>query len=358
MRSIDVTRLRPAPERTRRPAPVLVATDTAPDVVSLVEDPAGNLLVVESPRLAEPPGRLVRRDREHRTVATLEGPRGHAALSPDGRRLLATGPLWHAEHASCVLVDLDAWSIQRTLPLRPPFLWLDDARFVAQTPAWRVELRGGRLVRLDERHVDPAVAAAAPGLLGPSPALVVVDLERGAVRPLLPSLPYDPETCAVLSPERDVVYSATHYSRISAVRLSDGALLWQRPPVPSVTDGTTYALGFDPSSPRLLAVGRGPHDFLELDATDGAELSRDDVGARLRQAGLRESKALRAIATRADGLVVLGTDQGFLVERWPDGRWETYKAAGRAIESLAFTRGGAELVIGGAERNLRVLKFD
>ena len=114
-------------------AAALIAKDTVPYVAFLGALPSGDLLVIEAPGYAEPPGRLLRRDGQTFAVeAELPGVNGPGVLSPSGRTLLAGGPLVEGEYASCVLVDLEAWQVVRALPLVCPFTWIDERRFAAQ----------------------------------------------------------------------------------------------------------------------------------------------------------------------------------------------------------------------------------
>jgi hypothetical protein len=359
MRTVDAHVLLPEAATKKRPASIVIAKDTTPTASYCGELPSGDLLVIETPGYATPPGRLLRRSGSSYAIAAeLPGVNAHAALSPDGRRLVAAGPLVQGEHASCLIIDLEEWRIERTLPLMRPFLWLDDTHLVAQSPKWKSTIEGGRAVRREERLVDPAVAGSAPGLMAETHGMVLVDLEQNTACLLLEGLLLDEEKTATLSADGKVLYTSTGYSRISAVRLSDGALLWQRPPVRIVTDGTTYRIAFDALRNRVLAAGIGDHDVLVLDAASGSEIMRDNISGRLRRAGLPDSSTFRSSAIRRDGLIVLGTEKGTLVEIWPDDRWDAHKVAGRAIEALAFVRGGDTLVVGGAEKNLRLVRYE
>jgi hypothetical protein len=341
--------LQPTPSTRVRPTSTIVAKDTTPYVDSLVELPGGDVLVVETPGFAEPPGRLLRRDgTSWKVTGVLPGVNAHARLSPDRKHLVAAGPLFSGSEGSCVLIDLEAWRIVRTLPVMRPFVWIDDARFVAQSPRSNGE----------SREVDPALAAAEPSFLAPEHALVVVDLVAGSVRPILPCERFSDEESAVLAADR-VVITATRYMRITAVGVDDGRVRSQRPPVRNIVDGGTYAIAAaGPSRPEVIAVGIGEHDVLRLDPATGHELGKLALGRELRALGLPVHNAFECVATRADGLLVIGSDQGVLVERWPDGRWEAHKVAQRGIRALAFTRGGTQLVVGGAERNLRVVSYE
>ena len=105
MRTLDSHVLLPAPARRRRSATTIVAKDTNPYVTYCGELASGDLLVVETPGFATPPGRLLRRSAGSFAVAAeLPGVNAHADISPSGRQMLAAGPLWEGEHASCVRV--------------------------------------------------------------------------------------------------------------------------------------------------------------------------------------------------------------------------------------------------------------
>jgi hypothetical protein len=338
-----------AGQRTR-PAPAIVAKDTTPYVESLSELPDGDVLVVETPGFAEPPGRLLRRSgRDLALVAELPGVNSHAVCSPDKTRLLAAGPLRGGQEASCLIVDLAAWKITRTLPVMRPFVWLDDTRFIAQSPRWKTP---------GTRDVDPVLAAAEPWMRDDVHGMVVVDLDANTTRPLLEARLLDEEHAGLVDPSSGVLYTATSFSRISATRVSDGHSLWQRPPVPTVLEGSTSAIVRDPTGRELYVLGSGPRDLVRLDLVTGRQLATDRIGTRIAKLGLPDHHRLGVAARREDGLVVIGTDKGVLIEQWPDGRWEAHKIASRAIQALAFIRGGTQLLAGGAERNLRLVRYD
>ncbi len=342
-----------------RAASTVIAKDTVPSVEFLAFEPGGALLVIEAPGSASKTGRLLRRSATSFEVeAELTGVRGPGALSPSGRWLLAGGALLAGQAASCQVIDLNTFQVVHTLPVMRPFAWMDDEQFIAQSPNWRTALGDGGLVPAETRRVDPAIAAAAPALVTPEPSLVRVSLRTLRCQSLLPIRWLDEEVCAVLSPDRRVLYAATSFARISAVRIADGRLLWQRAPSRLVTEGTITDMALDPTSNRLMTVGGGvSHDLLVLDATSGDELARHSLGMLAR--GMARGTATRgdAIRFRPDGLGIIGTSSGLIIEIGRDGRWSAFKAGGRSHRAIAFSRDGASMVVGGAEKNLRAVSL-
>lgn len=329
---------------------VIVARDTTPYVTWLGWSPDGDALVIEQPGTAVPPGRLLRRAADTWAVrAELPGVNGPAALSPDGGRLLAEGPLWEGVSGSTVLVDLGTMQTTHTLPLTGPFAWLDERRFVAQTLHFTAVRVGERYVPGATREGDPALIAAWPGLLGEGHGMAVVDLDTLTARTLLPGLFLDAERCCALSADGQTLYSATRYARISALRLSDGALLWQRPPVRTSDRGTVAALALREGA--LVASGMGDVELRVLDAGSGALHHQEALGSR---PGFPTFHELSCALVRADGRLVLASDQGALLTCARDGTWTAEKIAGRAIQAMAEAPSG-QLLVGGAERNLRLV---
>ncbi|WP_223634952.1 hypothetical protein [Corallococcus sp. EGB] len=340
-----------------RAASTVIAKDTVPYVEFLAFEPRGSLLVIEAPNHARETGRLRRRSATHFEIeAELMGVRGPGVLSPSGRWLLTGGALLAGEAACCQVIDLNTFQVAHTLPVMRPFAWMDDEDFIAQSPNWKTALRDGGVAQAETRRVDPAIAAAAPALLTPEPSMVRVALATLRCQSLLPTRLLDEERCAVLSPDRSVLYTATSFARISAVRIADGTLLWQRAPSRLVTEGTVVAMALDPTSNRLLTVGGGvSHDMLVLDAASGTELSRHSLGTLAR--GITGGTSTRgdAIRFRQDGLGIIGTSNGLIIELGRDGRWCAYKAGGRSLRAIAFSADGASLIVGGAEKNLRAI---
>jgi hypothetical protein len=361
MRSIACTellpRFEPAPPRA---APAIIARDTVPFVEFLALERRGSLLVIEAPGYADQLGRLRRRSAaSYEIEAELTGVTGPGALSPSGRWLLAGGPLLAGEAACSQLIDLHTFRIVRTLPIMRPFVWLDDEHLIAQSPNWKTELVGGRIAQAQTRRVDPAIAAAAPALITPEPCMVLVALDTLTCRPLLPTRLLDEERVVALSADQSVVYTATGFARISAVRLADASLLWQRAPVRLVTDGSVTAMALDPALHRLLALGGGvDHDMLVLDARTGVELARPSLDKLCRKLAGGATTRGTAIAFREDGLGILGTNWGLVLELAADGRWSAYKAAGRALQAIAFSADGTFMILGGAEKNLRAVPLE
>jgi hypothetical protein len=341
----------------RRDAPRVVAKDVTPSVSFIGELGDGGFVVLETPGLANVTGRLVRRDAALEPLAVLPNVQGSAALSPNRRWLLAGGPCVQAEIASAVLVDVAQWRAVRTLPLRPPFVWVDDGTFIAQTPGSRTQVTDGRVATT--RLVDPAIAAEASHLLDVQPGLVLLDRATLAARPLLPSSPLDREVACALSPDASVLFSATGFARTSAVRVPDGSLVFQHAASRVVAEGTVYALAYNAARSEIVTVGTGAEPVRVLDAATGAYRLRWDPLQPAVRAGLRAPHWLGAVSVHADGRVAIGSNIGVLLEIARDAtRITACKAATRAIQALAYTQHSNALVIGGNERNLRVLPLD
>jgi hypothetical protein len=318
----------------------------------------GEFLVLESPELANEVGRLVRRNAAFDRVAVLPDMQGRAALSPNRRWLLAGGFHLEGRIASAVLVDLPAWSIVRTLPLTPPFAWVDDETFVAQTPIFRTETRSGRM-EPTTRLVDDAIAATAPHLLDVAPGLVLVNRTTLAARCLLAFRPLDEEVACALSADKSVLFSVTGFARTSAVRIADGTLVFQHPPSRNVVEGTVYDMAYNAARDEIITAGGGPDPVRIFDAMTGADRLRLNPNQPIVRGGLRPPRRFGAIAVHRDGRVAIGTDTGLLLEMASDGtRTTACQAAPREIQALAYTHDGSALVIGGNERALRILPLE
>ena len=320
---------------TRRGAPRIVAKDTTPSVTGLVELGGGELAVLETPGLANLTGRLVRRNAAFDCLAVLPNVQGKAALSPNRRWLLAGGPYVEGRIGSAVIVDVTAWSVVRTLPLRPPFAWVDEETFVAQT------------------------LATAPRVLDVDPGLVLVSRTTLAARCLLPSLPVDEEVACLISGDGSVLFSVTGFARTSAVRVEDGTIVFQRPPSRVVAQGTVYAMAHNEARAEIITVGTGADPVRVLDATAGTDRLRLEPNQPIVRAGLRPPRWFGAVAVHADGRVAIGSNTGLLLEMSCDGtRMTAAQVAPQAIQALAYAEDGSALLIGGNEKSLRVLPLD
>jgi hypothetical protein len=330
----------------------IVAKDTVDTVEFLAEIPTDrDLIVVESPPIANAMGRAVRRRRANfEVLRTLARVRAPASLSPSGRWLLATGPLLEGIYASSVLVDVEAFEVVRVLPVSAPFAWVDDARFVAQTPSWVRSILD--TTPPTKRLVDPEIAAKAPWLVTDRHGMVLVDLTAETATALLDSNWLDHERVAIVSPARDIMYSTTHFGRVSAVRLVDGKLLWQKAANRSFTEGNYDAMMHDRSRDHLMIAGDGKDDFVAL-AADGTTVGAMTLCDRL---GTFPRRAWTTFASRDDGRFVVANRGGVVVDFGPD-EWIAYLGARRGIAAATFVEGGTRLVVGGSERNLRVIDY-
>ncbi len=351
------------PVSTPRPASVIVAKDTAAPV-ELVAEHARGVLVVEAPDIAKQMGRLLVRDSsEFRIVKRMANVRGPAALSPDGSRLLVGGPIYRkrgfktGDYAASILIDVAAWKVVRVLPLVAPFVWIDNTRFVAQTPGWEIDMLQPKGERRGKRSVDPKIARGNEHWMTDDFGMVMVDLEAEASTRILESQDLDWETRAVLSADRAVLYSATSFGRVTAVRIADGKRLWQRPPARLVTDGSVYAIALDAMQNRIVVAGGGATDLTFLDAKTGRPGLAANVCSELARAGFRKANRFDAIAISTAGWISLGTNAGTVVDLPPGQPWRAYQAGPQGIRAMSFVDGGRTLLLGGAEKGLRTVSY-
>ena len=313
-----------------RAAGRIVAKGTTPRVDGLL-DLGDHIAVAHHEGFADSPGGITVRQRSDFAVVR-EAQGAFGPIVAIGEHWLAQGPLHKGRPASTAVIEPTTLRQLALLPVCKPFAVLDRARFVAALPA-------------------------SPPLPG---GLVEVDRERGTTQLVLEGR-HDEFSCAALSPARDVLYAATAYGWVVAVRLADRKLLWERPPVKLVTEWAGYALALDPTGTWLALGGSGdPCDLRVLRAATGELHAEDNVCLKVRAARIAAERSVRieALAFHPDGWLAAATNAGVLVEYRSAERISAFRAATRPIYALAFLDGGETLLVGGSERHLRVWPVD
>ncbi|HXU06698.1 MAG TPA: hypothetical protein VN903_37335, partial [Polyangia bacterium] len=239
-------------------------------------------------------------------------------------------------------------------PVCAPFAVLDTHRFIAQSPA--------RDAVAPAFAADPALARESWVGLPESAGLVEIDLLRKQTTLVAPTHRSDLFRAAVLSPGRDVLYAATEFGRTFALRLADGVVLWERPRANNVVTWSQHALALDPTG-RLLATGGSSAtapDLLVLDARTGDVQTQLRIRALVNAARLSTVRTNRveALAFHPSGWLAAATNGGVVAEVYSSGEATAFRAATRGISAFTFVNDGASLVVGGAERNLRVWPVD
>jgi hypothetical protein len=346
------TWLSPQRPATARATGKIVAKDTTPTVQSLLV--LGETLVVthHEGRMDSPGGVTVRR------LADFEVLRGRAGsfgpLVPFGDGWLAEGRLWKGRSASLNLLDATTLAVIARFPVCKPFVVLDAGRFIAATPARTFESDGTVPGTLE---VDPALVESSWVALPHPGGLVEVDVTRGKTELLVAAKGFERFRAAALSPLRDVLYATTEFGRTVAVRLSDRKTLWEHS-----TKWSGFALALDQTGTSLALGGSsrsGPDHFV-LDARTGEVRREVNLVSLLNGArvGAARHWHVLALAFHPSGWLTASTNAGAIVELHGAGEITAFRAAPRAITSLAFSDEGRSLIVGGAERQLRVWPVD
>ena len=299
-----------------------------------------------------PGGVTVRRLADFGVVRQTTGSFG--PIVPVGDAWLTHGPLWQGRRASAHLLDPSTLECRVRLPVSAPFAALDAHRFIAQAPA-----RDGVA---QDFAADPALARESWVELPRTAGLVEIDLLRRQTKLVAPVHRFDLFRGAVLSAERDVLYAATEFGRTFALRLADGVVLWERPSANNVVDWSQHALALDPTG-RLLATGGSSAtapDLLVLDARTGDVQAQLRIRPMVNEARLSTARSHRveALAFHPSGWLAASTNGGVVAEVRSSGEVTAFRAATRSITALSFFNDGTALLVGGAERNLRVWPVD
>jgi hypothetical protein len=341
--------LSPRRGATARAPGAIIAKDTVPSVEALAV--IGDELVVghHEGLQSSPGGVTVRRLADFATVRKTTGSFG--PVVPVGDAWLSNGPLWAGRRASAHLLDPSTLACRTRLPVCSPFAALDAHRFIAHAPARDGARPGGFAA-------DPALVQESWVELPTPGGLVEIDLLRQHTKLVAPVHGLDLFRAAVLSPERDVLYAATESGRTFALRLADGAVLWERPHVDNVLKWSQHALALDPTGQRLATGGSSATepDLLVLDARTGEAQTQLRLVPMVREARLSTARShrIQALAFHPSGWLAASTNGGVVAEIRPSGDVTAFRGATRSINALSFFNDGTSLLVGGAERNLRV----
>jgi hypothetical protein len=345
--------LSPKRGATAREPGAIVAKGTVPYVNALAV--IGDELVVGHHEgfQTSPGGVTVRRLADFAVVRQTTGSFG--PIVPIGDAWLTHGPLWAGRRASAHLLDPSTLACRTRLPVCAPFAVVDAERFIAQAPARDA-------VAPRELAADPALVRESWVALPAAGGLVEIDVRRKQTKVLAATQGLDLFRAAVLSPGRDVLYAATDFGRTFALRLADGAVLWERPGVDNVVTWSQHALALDAAGGLLATAGfsgTGP-DLIVLDARTGqaqTQLALRELidGARLSKA---RTNRVEALAFHPSGWLAASTNGGVVAELHATGEVTAFRAATRGISALSFNPDGTSLLVGGAERNLRAWPVD
>lgn len=354
------TFLHPKRDAQPRASGNIVAKDTKATVQSLVV--AGDTLVVSHhERLSRSPGGItVRQLEDFKVVRKTKGSAG--PIVPFGDVWLTEGLLWRGRQASTHFLDPVTLECLARHPVCGPFVVRDEHRFVASTPSAGLALVPGGGVEPSDFNVDPAIVRSSWVKLPARGGLVEIDTRKKKTELVVATKGFDDFRHAAISTDREVLYAATGFGRIVAVRLEDRAILWERPAAKTVMEWSGYALALDPDG-NALAVGgasQSGFDHLVLDARTGCVEAQVRLCDMVNDARVATTKSVRvqALAFHPTGWLAAATNAGVLVELRASGEVSAFRAATRGIEALAFFDEGRALLVGGAEPNLRVWTVD
>lgn len=302
--------------------------------------------------VASPRGLQLRDGADFRLVREVIGAGHPVAPAPGGRFFLGSG----GDEGSCHVVDLNAGSNIDGFPLQAPYLWLDPpredgtgGRFLAKTPP--------HAFGTTRSEAHPAWISAHPflaPLLDRPMQLVVVDRDARSARFLLTKDMVDRGANHLcLSHDGSRLYLATQ-TEVSAVEVSTGAEIWRQAvgTYGSESFVSIYALALSADGQHLasggIAAGRQSEQALTiLDAATGKfrfAIGMSTIGGT----------SIRSLAFHPSGWVAAGSSSGMLALVKPDGRRRVFTGAPRGLEALMFVDDGAALLVGGAEKQLRL----
>jgi WD40 repeat protein len=351
------TILHPKTRTEPRSSGAIVAKDTKP-LVKAVLVLGDQIIVTNHGPLARDPGNVVvRRRDDFKVVRQTKGSSG--AIVPFGNTWLTEGLHWKLDRASTDVLDQRTLKVLERHAVRGPFLVVDEHRWVAATPP-----RGGSVLDPEPTgfKADPKILRASWVKLPSEGGLVEIDAKKKTTSLVVASTRYDDFRFAALSTDRKVVYAATSYARVIAVRLADRKVLWERPPVENCTELSVNALALSPDGDWLALAGssRSGFDHLMLDTRTGGVKVQVRLRDMINRARIAKKPTSRidALAFHPDGWLAAGTNSGVVVELLPSGQVSAFLGASRGIEVLAFADDGCNLIVGGAEPNLRVWPVD
>nr|AYM54593.1 hypothetical protein [Nannocystis exedens] len=243
------------------------------------------------------------------------------------------------------VIDHDSGQQLDRFPLQPPFVWLDDRRFLSRSMGFY----HGR------RALDPGFADRHLPISG-----LFTDLEADGVAEV------DAFTgraelrvrCGVherwsrlqhLAVRGDVALYGG-FLEVGAVRLSTWEVLWSHQMGAGGLDYQLRALAVSPDGVHV-AAGAGGRDGLRdlavFEVDGGREVLCLPLGRMLAAAGSLTTKTteVTSLAWHPRGWLAVGTRAGLVAHVHLSGAIDYYRGATRAIEAVAFARDGASLLV-------------
>lgn len=343
-----------------RPRSIIVAKDQARTAVRSLHDLGDGVVALgfAGGTIGSPRGLQLRSGPQWTLVNEVLGAGRTLAPAPGGRFLLAAGALAGGYEAACHIVDREIEGEIDGYPLSAPYLWLSPpdedgagGSFIAKIPPHQYGMA--------RSLAAPALVAAHPwsaALLDRPMQLVLVDraardgrlfLERG--------LPYRGAEHLAASPDGARVYFATQ-TTVGAVSASDGVVLWEQ-----AIGGygqrdfvSIYALAISADG-RYLAIGgiaAGAQSGRALCVLD-TETEAGDIVLSLSTAEIGGT-SIRSLAWHPSGWLAAGSSSGEIAFVRLDGQLRIFSGAPKGIEAMLFVDGGASLLVGGSEKQLRL----
>lgn len=353
------TFLHPKRRTEPRASGTVVAKDTTPTVGWIMVD--GDTIVTShrEGRASSPGGITVRRASDFKIVRKVKGSAG--PIVPFGDVWLTEGLLFGGHRASAHVVDPATLRCLERHPVCGPFAVRDDHRFVASTPASGLDFAPSGITPKGFK-VDPAIVRGSWVKLPARGGLVEIDTRKKKTSVVVEASAFDEFRYAVLSVDREILYAASGFGRVVAVRLDDRKILWERPPVKTVMEWSGHALALDPKGAWLALGGssQSGFDHFVLDARSGRVEAQVRLCKMVNDARVSPTRSARvqALAFHPSGWLAAATNGGVILELRSSGEVSAFRGATRGIEALAFTDGGTTLLAGGAEPNLRVWPVD
>lgn len=356
---IDEHWLSPKQQPTPRASATILAKGAPKNTTHIEFVADGSFVVAHHEGLAASLGGLTRRDARGAPLASRTGAFGPMDVSRS--RWLAAGPLLEGEHAALCVLEAETLETVESFALARPFAWLSDTTLVAHTPPpnGTFAKKAYAYTRLPGFRADPSLLARTK--LPETTGLVAFDLATREARLLVEASPHDAFHHAAVSSDGSTLFAATRYRRVIAVRIADGAVLWE---LPAGRDSARFALlafALSADQRQLVCAGSGsPHDCIALDAATGAVRAQHALRSALDGARLVRKRAstLDAIAFHPAGHFAVGTNVGAIIVVRCDGRISAFKASSSPVRALAFSPDGRALVSGGNDESLRAWPFD
>ncbi|MCY1009943.1 hypothetical protein OV079_31155 [Nannocystis pusilla] len=243
------------------------------------------------------------------------------------------------------MIDHESGQQLDRFPLQPPFVWLDDRRFLSRSMGFY----HGR------RALDPGFAGRhlpISGLFTDSEAdgVAEVDAFTGGAELRVRCGVYERWSRLKHLAVRGDVALYGGFLEVGAARLPTWELLWSHP---MGTGGLGYqmrALAVSPDGGHV-AVGAGGRDGLRdlsvFEVDGGREVLCLPLGRMLAGAGALTTKTteVTCLAWHPRGWLAVGTRAGLVAHVHLSGAIQFYRGATRAIEALAFARDGASLLV-------------